>query len=193
MSLLLLHTRNSGLVRAGLEAYYDFEKNNLARHSEEFDNTVWGVGPVTPNLEVSPRGDVTADSLADQSATVTQEYTQAVAVISSTDSYTFSLYVKKDNDESRFPEFRIQPAGGVTEPLTAGQINTKTGALTVRTGGGALSVSDEGAFWRVAVIETDNDSGNTEVMLHRPSLLHNIWWRRGCDANRIDCCLGRPT
>ena len=163
MSLLVLHTRKSGLVRAGLEGYYDFRKNNLLRHSEEFENAVWGTGPVTANLEVSPRGDVTADSVADQSAAVTEEYTQTVPIVSSTDSYTFSVYVKKDNDESRFPEFRIQPAGGVTEPLTAGQINTKTGALALRTGGGAPLVSDEGAYWRVAVTETDNDSGNTEV------------------------------
>ena len=41
MSLLLLHTRKSGLVRAGLEAYYDLQKNNLLRHSEEFESAVY--------------------------------------------------------------------------------------------------------------------------------------------------------
>ena len=163
MSLLLLHTRKSGLVRADLEAYYDLQKNNLLRYSEEIENAVWGTGPVTANLEISPRGDVTADGVADQSAAATQVYLQAVPIVSSTDAYTFSVYVKKDDDESRFPEIRIQPAGGVTEPLTAGQINTKTGASAVRTGAGSISVSDEGSYWRVAVTETDNGSGNSEV------------------------------
>jgi hypothetical protein len=163
MSLLSLHTQKTGLIRAGLEAYYDFKKQNLLQYSEQFDNVVWGAGNVTPDQAISPRGDMTADQVEDQNGAAATIGTQAAPIISSSDDYTFSVYVKKDNDETRFPEFRIQPTGGATEPLTAGQINTKTGQVSLRTGSGSVTATDEGDYWRVSVTESDNDSGNTAV------------------------------
>jgi hypothetical protein len=163
MSFLLLHNRNQGLVRPGLAAFYDCEKRNLLQRSEEFGNAVWGAGSVTSDAAISPRGDQTADEISDASAVAVSVFTQPVPVQSSTVTYTFSVFVKKDQDETRFPEFRIQPKGGTSEPLTAGQLNTKTGAHQIRTGSGSMMVSDEEGYWRVAVSEADTASGNTEV------------------------------
>ncbi len=104
MSLLLMHGRESGLVRAGLEALYDFRKTNLLRYSEQFDNAAWGTGPVTPDVSTSPKGDLTADLLTDGSATGAEEFSQSVPIASSSDAYTFAVFVEKDTDETRFPE-----------------------------------------------------------------------------------------
>ncbi len=163
MSLLLLPNRNQGLVRPGLAAFYDFEKRNLLQRSEEFGNAVWGAGSVNADAAISPRGDQTADELNDASAAVAAVFAQAAPVLSSAAAYTFSVFVKKDQDETRFPEFRIQPKGGTAEPLTAGQLNTKTGAHQIRTGSGSMTVSDVEGYWRVSITETDTASGNTQV------------------------------
>jgi hypothetical protein len=163
MSLLLLHGRENGLVRAGLEAFYDFRKTNLLRYSEQFNNSAWGTGPVTPDVSTSPQGDLTADLLSDASDAGAEQFSQLVPIASSSDSYTFSVFVKKDEDETRFPEFRIQATGGTVEPLTSGQLNTKTGAFQKTSGSGSMTVTSEGGFWRVALAETDNGSGNTQL------------------------------
>lgn len=163
MSFLLLHKQKSGLVRDGLTAFYDFEKRNLLRHSEAFDNAVWGAGSVTPNAAISPLGDQTADEISDPSTGVASAFLQPATVLSSSASYTFSVFVKKDSNQARFPEFRIQPKGGTTEPLTAGQLNTQTGEFEIRAGSGSMAVSDEGGYWRVSLRETDTASGNTNV------------------------------
>ncbi len=163
MSFLLLQNRNNGLVRPGLAAFYDFEKRNLLQRSEEFGNTVWGAGSVTSDAAISPRGDQTADQLSDASAVAASAFVQPVPVQSSAATYTMSLFVKKVQDETRFPEIRVQPQGGTSQPLTAGQLNTKTGAYQIRAGSGSMMVSDEGGYWRVSVSETDTASGNTQV------------------------------
>ncbi len=61
------------------------------------------------------------------------------------------------------PEFRIGATGGTVEPLTVGQLNTKTGAFQKTSGSGSMTVTDEGGFWRVAVSDTDTDSGNNQL------------------------------
>ena len=162
MSFLLLHNRQQGLVRPGLAAFYDCEKRNLLQRSEEFGNVVWGSGSVTSDAAVSPRGDQTADQISDASAAASV-LAQSIPVLSSAATYTFSVFVKKDEDEARFPEFRIQPKGGTSEPLTAGQLNTKTGGYEIRVGSGSMMVADAEGYWRVSVSETDTSSGNTQV------------------------------
>jgi hypothetical protein len=158
-----MHGRENGLVRAGLEALYDFRKTNLLRHSEQFENPAWGSGPVTPDVSTSPKGDLTADLLSDDSGIAAEEFSQSVPIASSSDSYTFSVFVEKDADETRFPEFRIGATGGTVEPLTAGQLNTKTGVFLETAGSGSMTVTDEGGFWRVAIADTDTASGNTQL------------------------------
>ena len=164
MPLLLLHAKNSGLVQEGLEAYYELKKSNLLQYSEEFGNAVWGTGPVTSDQAVSPRGDLTADDVADESAVATETYAQSTPVLSSSDTYIFSLYVKKDAEESRFPEYGLELTGGLTTVKTTVQLNTKTGQVQVTAGGGAATSSDEGAYWRVAVTVTDSDTGNNQAL-----------------------------
>ena len=163
VSLLLMHGRETGLVRAGLEAFYDFQKTNLLRYSEQLDNAVCGTGPVTPDQATSPRGDLTADEVADANPAAAEEFVQSAPIVSSTDTYTFSVFVEKDADQTRFPEFRLEITGGTTEPLTAGQLNTATGEFQKTSGAGTMAVTDEGSYWRIALSETDSDSGNTEV------------------------------
>lgn len=162
MSLLLLHNRTSGLVKTGLVAFYDFNKHNVLQFSEQFDNPVWGSGAVTANAAVSPRGDQTADEVFDDSTTSASIFNQIAPIQSSSLPYRFSVFVKKDDNEGRFPEFRIKAALGSSQPTTSGHLNTKTGAFALRQGT-EMSVTDEGGYWRVSVGVTDTDSGNSEI------------------------------
>ncbi len=63
--------------------------------------------------------------------------------------WTFSIYIKKDSDTSRFPEIRINESGAVfTGGDIAVQINTQTGATNTRDGTPEyVTVRDVDADW----------------------------------------------
>lgn len=72
----------------------------------------------------------------------------------------FSIFVKKDSDTSRFPEFQLNWTFGTSKSLEV-QLNTSTGATYIRTndtGNGSVSVVDYTDWWRI--ILTDTDTGN---------------------------------
>ena len=79
---------------------------------------------------------------------------------------TCRIWVKKDNDESRFPNFRINWFGGsaVSEYLT---FNTKTGAshIATATSNGTVTheVIDEGDWWAILSQYEQTSEGNTSV------------------------------
>ena len=91
MSLLLL--KQSGFVRGGLVAYYDFHNQNLLDFSEDFGNTAWNatlVGTTTDGA-VAPDGSLTADLLAPTGANA---FIRQIATVSVNRDYTFSIHLK---------------------------------------------------------------------------------------------------
>jgi len=119
---------------------------NLCLYPEEF--TLWstlGNPAVTPNTNLAPDGQMTADRLED---TVINDYPrilQDIVIPNVVQSWTFSIHIKKDNDENRFPEIHFRTPG---VPGGGAQINTKTGATIVRFGSLTASSDDAGDYWR---------------------------------------------
>ena len=67
MSLLLTHSQRSGMVRNGLAGYYDFEKRNLIRFSQQLDNPACGASQATITADapspLAPNGSASADKV----------------------------------------------------------------------------------------------------------------------------------
>ena len=106
----------------------------------------------------------TAWSIEDDNASSKEYFYRALDISPDNSQYTFSIFVKKDSDETRFPEFALQFLNVSTTSLNV-QLNTKTGATDVRIGGGigsVVAVESVGDWWRLCLEVTD-DSNNTEV------------------------------
>jgi hypothetical protein len=126
------------------------QRTNLLLRSQEFDNSNWVKTnvTVTANSTTSPDGTANADTLTSTS-TVAQSIFQNNTILANT-PYTFFIFVKKDNNETRFPEFVLR-ATGASYVEQYVQLNTKTGATAIRfaTGGTSHKVESFGSYWKV--------------------------------------------
>ena len=98
MPLLLAHSQRSGIVRNGLAGYYDFEKRNLIRFSQQLDDPAWGASQATITADVpspsAPNGSASADKVegAGTDGSVSQT---GISILAST-TYTFSVWLRVD-------------------------------------------------------------------------------------------------
>jgi hypothetical protein len=126
------------------------QRTNLITYSQQFDNSNWVKTnvTVTANSTTSPDGTANADTLTSTS-TVAQSIFQNNTILANT-PYTFFIFVKKDNNETRFPEFVLRTTG-VSFVEQYVQLNTKTGATAIRfaTGGTSHKVESFGSYWKV--------------------------------------------
>jgi hypothetical protein len=80
-----------------------------------------------------------------------------------------SVYIRKDNDETRFPELAVYMENGGTAKDAGFRLNTKTGATGTHSSPGAPAqygvVDVDANWWRMWMIEPDNASGNTQISL----------------------------
>ena len=143
-------------------------RENLCLQSEDFATT-WADSAVTPvgvsiNTTVAPDGNTTADTLTDDSAVNFEGLEQTFTVANDSTSWTATVYIKKDSDETRFPELQIQITGGTLQRVNV-SLNTKTGAILERasTGTTVVSVQDAGDYWRLRVTVDNNTSGNVTL------------------------------
>lgn len=151
-------------------------RTNLILRSEEFDNASWtkmGSPVTTANSTTAPDGAGTADTLEDDSA-ASAYYTQNMAVADDSNDHTFSLFVKKDSNTSRFPEFQLRYTGG-TAVNGYTQLNTNTGATTNRIGSPTVSVESVGDYWRIVMTLANNSSGNTFLTINVYPAVSNVF------------------
>jgi hypothetical protein len=97
---------------------------------------------------------------------------QVIDIPEDTNTHVFSIFVKKDNDETRFPEFQASILAGATEEHKV-QLNTKTGATNVRVNTAATDshrVDDYGDWWRLSLNCTNDGSGTTFTAKILPSI-----------------------
>ena len=98
MSLLLTHSQRSGVVRNGLAGYYDFEKRNLIRFSQQLDNPAWGASQATITADVlsplAPNGSASADKV--EGTGTDGSLSQAGVNILASTAYTFSVWLRAD-------------------------------------------------------------------------------------------------
>ena len=111
---------------------------NLALYSQEFDDATWsknGTASISANTEVSPDGTTTADTLSGatgDTATTTTNTLQQVVSVSSSQTYTYSIFLKS--------------AGATTCKITAR--DATTGNTT------NLTVSLTSSWQRVSVVRS---------------------------------------
>lgn len=149
----------TGVVSLGL--LIEESRTNLLQRSEEFDNATWSktnVG-VTTNFAVAPDGTATAEEIfpttvGSQLRNVTQSYT-----ISTAQSYTFSIFVKKHTLTSNFLAIRISNHTATADIYSNFNFSTET-----------FGVASTTAGW----------TGNTSVQK-----LSNGWYRLSITANTV--------
>lgn len=143
-------------------------RTNLVTYSS--DASAWSTGGtvVTTGGQDAPDGSTTAYRIEDADAGGYGVYTQVVSGSLSIGSYAHSVYVRKDSDETRFPEI----AGFQGSAVIGGgdynvQINTKTGATSTRAGTPtSVSVIDEGLWWRVVIVVSITGAGTVGTRLY---------------------------
>jgi len=108
----------------------------------------------------------TATLITDDQAGGAEGVYQNIAIANDSNTHTAIFYVKKDSDESRFPEFQLNLVGGATQNIGL-QINTKNGDSTIRYSGGTVNseVSDIGGWWKIILSVKNNNSGNTTARI----------------------------
>ncbi len=151
---------NRGLLPEELRA-------NICLESEAFEVSPWAVNGtpvITTNSTIAPDGTMTADTIEDDSGVSHEDVRQTITILDDSASWTFSVYIRKDSDTSRFPEIQLDFTGG-TPIQFAVQINTSTGATIVRTGPGSVSSQDAGDYWRFIFTQANNSTGNTAVQM----------------------------
>jgi hypothetical protein len=130
------------------------QRTNVLTYSNNLNNGVWYLGNVTKtNGQVSPTSTNNEGWLLNKTATGVDGVVFNGFGISTLSIYTFSWYILKDNNTSRFPEFYLRLNNGEREQYV--QLNTKTGALGVRiaTSGCTRSItsSPDGLWWRLTL------------------------------------------
>lgn len=131
---------------------------------DSFDLTSW----VQTGTAVSALDETGIDGVANKATTLTDDdgaVSENVSITStiSNDSniHTQYTFIKKDSDETRFPEIIFVLSGGTLQQI-ASQINTLTGALAIRTSTGTVAhrVEDHGLWWMLVQNVTNNTTGN---------------------------------
>jgi hypothetical protein len=165
------------LPRVGHHAYNGttWVNEGLLLESEARTNLIFDSNdPTTVNWDVQTTNasqnltgpDGVANSgwtLEDDNANKYEQRRSSIAISATTAVFTASVFVLKDADETRFPEFQLLAAGG-TENKHYVQLNSATGATVVRgnVGGSSVNVEDCGDWWRLS-LALENTGGNTTL------------------------------
>jgi len=143
-------------------------RTNLMLRSRNFDHATWaksGTITATANATGVDGGVNAAYTVTDSDAAAQAFIVQTWTIANDSNSHTCAIYVLKDTDETRFPEFTYFVSGGTVKAERV-QLNTKTGATAVRlTSDGSHVVYDAGLWWRLSITLPNNSSGNTTLNL----------------------------
>jgi hypothetical protein len=139
--------------------------SNVCLQSRDFTVSPWQEG-FSPNPVMDSVGiDGVANSactVTDASAATASLVYQVVTIPDDSNQNTGSVFIKKDNDETRFPEVHMSQTGGTATQYGV-HVNTKTGATAERedVGTNSHTIEDWGDWWRVILTTTNNGTGNT--------------------------------
>jgi len=128
-------------------------RTNLIPYSEAFDNAAWtelNSATITPNTVISPKGDLTASTLTNDSVTSSL---QVINTYTSSLNYTFSAFVKEGNVN----EVQLVYTPAMSETIVV-KFNLTTQIITESTGTPiATSLEDYGNGWfRISITESKN-------------------------------------
>ena len=158
------------LIEAGL-GVWSRRKNGFLQ-SRKFDGNSWErLGGMAAPVEdaIGILGDVNGATTITDSGGFDQGIRQYAAVLANTDPVVTSVFIKKDQDQSRFAELQLRLHRDPAALKIKTQINTATGAVTVREklGTGAAGAIDMGAWWRFyAYLENDGTSARASARFY---------------------------
>lgn len=144
------------------------QRTNIALQSNTFDTIPWNSvsGLATPVQNVTGPDNIvnSAWTFTDNGGNeerLRQEFTAVNSV-----TYSLSIYIKKDSDETRFSSVFLHLIG-MSQLKALVHINTKTGAGVheVNNTDGTFNIRDAGIWWLVELNVTNNASGNTTLRL----------------------------
>uniref|UniRef100_A0A6M3J2W0 Lectin/glucanase superfamily protein n=2 Tax=viral metagenome TaxID=1070528 RepID=A0A6M3J2W0_9ZZZZ len=142
---------------------------NSCLYSRAFDNAAWvQTGTPTPTKNETGIDGVanTAYTLTDDNGAGYEYILEQITISDDSNTHVCFLYIKKDTNEARFPEFQPNLSGGSVLVNHAIQLNTKTGALIERvdTGHDECGIIDRGDWWQFWATITNNSTGNTDLI-----------------------------
>lgn len=143
---------------------------NILSNTEDFSAGNWSPGSglvVTTNTQAPPTfagiNATGADKVEDNSAVVVANLiSNFITIAVDSSDWLFSIFVRKDSNITRFPNFVSQFSGG-SGTLAGISLNTQTGAIADVSGG---------AF-------PPDASGSVDV----DSLWWRVWWRKANDSS----------
>jgi hypothetical protein len=130
------------------------QRTNVLTYSNDLNGVNWAtINTTKTSGQVSPTPSNNEGWLLNKTATGVDGIIYNAFSIPSLSTYTYSWYILKDNNESRFPEFYLRLNSGQVEQYV--QINTKTGNLGVRIAAAgctqSISLSPNGLWWRLTL------------------------------------------
>ena len=147
-------SRSTTATRVNSSGLIEVVPRNLLTYSNALNNGVWATNNVTKTSgQVSPTSSNNEGWLLNKTSPGVDGLVANYFLISSLNKYTYSWYILKDTNESRFPEFFLRINGGQVEQYV--QLNTKTGALGVRVASSgctrSITLSSDGLWWRLTL------------------------------------------
>jgi len=134
-------------------------RTNIALYNQDFtQSAIWVPGASYTST--------TTSTITDTSASGYGATTQTFITLADTYERYFSVYILKDTNQTRFPEFQTNINGGSATNIT--DVNTQTGAYVIRTSAGtnSVAVSSVGNYWKITqTIVNTSQLGFTYALL----------------------------
>lgn len=142
------------------------ERENIVLQSNSFNQNPWSTiaGLANPVQNVTGPDNVANSAWTFDDNSASHERLRQEFSASNNLTYTLSVYIKKDSDETRFPSVLLR-LFGATELQEQVQINTATGAGIEEDPDtdGTFTITDAGDWWRIELSLTNNATGNTTL------------------------------
>ena len=166
----------AGITHANSNWWLVGQKACTNEITQSFDLTdaAWGEnGTSVAALDAAGlRGDANgASTLTDNNGSVNEYVHESITIPNNSNTHVSRIYIKKDTDQTRFPEISYNLNGGTIQILNF-QINTQTGATVIRTQVGTVDyeVNQIGEWWEVLLSIANNSTGNVSAKLQlRPA------------------------
>ena len=116
---------------------------------------------------VGLRGDANgASTLTDNDGAAYEGVGESITVPDDSNVHVWRIFVAKDTDQTRFPEFQCLLTGG-TDQLNYVQINTQTGALSERVTTGTVTsqANQFGDWWELLISVANNGTANVTASI----------------------------
>lgn len=144
--------RATTATRVNSDGLIELVPRNLLQYSNILTNAVWTKTNVSVTSgQVSPTQPNNEGWLLNKTATGVDGLVYNAFNLNSLTTHSYSYYILKDNNETRFPEFFLRLNTGQVEQYV--QVNTKTGAFSVRVASAgctqSITSTADNLWWRL--------------------------------------------